>query len=162
MHNIFIIYSYKIIVSKQITIGHAIKASWHTISRMYNSYSNHYGISISYAYVLLALSTKKGKPSTQIAPELGMESRSITRLLKNMEDEGYIKKCSDLKDRRQVHIFLTDEGQKKRVIAKEIVKNFNNLLEQEIPENHLEVFFNVLEKVNRLAEQNHLNKDENI
>jgi DNA-binding MarR family transcriptional regulator len=129
---------------------------------MYNSYSNHYGISISYAYVLLALSTKKGKPSTQIAPELGMESRSITRLLKNMEEEGYIRKSKDSDDKRQVLIFLTEDGQKKRALARDIVKNFNNLLLHEIPEDQIEIFFKVLDKVNRLAEQNHLIKDENI
>ena len=79
-----------------------------------------------------------------------------------MEEEGYIRKSKDSDDKRQVLIFLTEDGQKKRALARDIVKNFNNLLLHEIPEDQIEIFFKVLDKVNRLAEQNHLIKDENI
>ena len=138
------------------SIGYGIKASWHVISRMYNSYAMHYDVSISMAFVLLILDREVGMPSTHIAPSIGMESRSLTRLLKSMEEKGLIHKVQDAGDRRQVLIFLTEEGKKKQKLSKETIKKFNKLIELEIPQKDIDVFFKVLHQVNKLAETNHL------
>ena len=138
------------------TVGYGIKATWHTIARMYNSYANHHDVSISMSFVLLILDRIKGTPSTHIAPSIGMESRSLTRLLKSMEEKGLIEKKSDEEDKRQVLIHLTAKGEEKRQLAKETIKKFNKLVEQNVTTNELDIFFNVLEKVNQLAETNHL------
>lgn len=139
------------------TVGYGIKAAWHTISRMYNSYAVDNDISISMGFVLMILDRNQGTPSTHIAPSIGMESRSLTRLLKSMEEKGLIEKTNDEIDKRQVLVTLTKKGEEKKAIAKETIKKFNKLVELNVSEKELNVFFSVLEKVNQLAEQNHLN-----
>lgn len=141
------------------SIGYGIKASWHMISRMYNSYAIHYDISISMGFVLLILSKSEGMPSTHIAPSIGMESRSLTRLLKSMDEKGLIRKHQDEIDRRQVLIYLTEEGYSKRKKVKETIKTFNKLIENDIPLKEIEVFFKVLDRVNKIAENNHLSTE---
>lgn len=74
-----------------------------------------------------------------------------------MEEKGLIAKNSDEVDKRQVLVTLTKKGEEKKGIAKETIKKFNKLVELNVSEKELNVFFSVLEKVNQLAEQNHLN-----
>lgn len=142
------------------SIGYGIKASWHVISRMYNSYAVHNDISISMGFVLLILNKEEGMPSTHIAPSIGMESRSLTRLLKSMEEKGLIRKIQDKVDRRQVLVYLTEYGQKKRKQTKETIKTFNKLIESEISQKEIDVFFKVLDQVNKIAENNHLSTED--
>lgn len=142
------------------SIGYGIKASWHVISRMYNSYAIHNDISISMGFVLLILNKEEGMPSTHIAPSIGMESRSLTRLLKSMEEKGLIRKVQDKVDRRQVLVYLTEEGYKKRKQTKQTIKTFNNLIESEISQKEIDVFFKVLDQVNKIAENNHLSTED--
>ena len=142
------------------SIGYGIKASWHVISRMYNSYAVHNDISISMGFVLLILNKEEGMPSTHIAPSIGMESRSLTRLLKSMEEKGLIRKVQDKVDRRQVLVYLTEYGHKKRKQTKETIKTFNKLIESEISQKDIDVFFRVLDQVNKIAENNHLSTED--
>ena len=154
MHNIFLdALVYDCMNSKK-TNCYNIKACWHTISRMYNSHGFDHDISISMGYVLLNLSKDKGVPSTQIAPQLGMEPRSLTRLLKSMEKKGLIQKVSDKNDKRQVNIFLTKLGHKKRNVSAKTVKVFNDILRSNIEEDELLIFNRVLEKITKITEQN--------
>ncbi len=141
-------------MSKKHTACYDIKACWHTISRMYNSHGFDHDISISTGYVLLNLSLTKGTPSTQIAPQLGMEARSLTRLLKSLETKGLIKKQTDNIDKRQVNIYLTEHGNSKRKIALKIVKNFNSILESKIDNQNFQTFKKVLNQIISITEQN--------
>ena len=142
-------------MENQYTTGHKLKAAWHSISRMYNSYTAPVGISVQMAYVLLLLSSKKGTLSTQIAPLLGMEAGSLTRLLRSMEDNLLIERKADQLDKRQVSVYLTDQGQGKRRQARKIVKVFNDLIHNQIDPEQMKTFFIVLEQIVELAEDNH-------
>ena len=142
-------------MENQFTAGHKLKAAWHSISRMYNSYTTPVGISVPMAYVLLLLSSKKGTLSTQIAPLLGMEAGSLTRLLRSMEDNLLIERKADQEDKRQVSVYLTEEGMMKRKQARKIVKIFNVLIQNDIDPEQLKTFFIVLEQIVDLAENNH-------
>lgn len=142
-------------MENQFTTGHKLKAAWHSISRMYNSYTTQVGISVPMAYVLLLLSGKKGTLSTQIAPLLGMEAGSLTRLLRSMEDSQLIERKSDQEDKRQVSVYLTEEGKVKRRQARKIVKVFNDLVQDNIDPEQMKIFFSVLNQVVELAEENH-------
>lgn len=140
---------------QEFTTGHKIKAAWHSISRMYNSYAIHSDLTIPMAYVLLLLSSKKGTLSTQIAPLLGMEAGSITRLLKSMEEQDLICRKSDQEDKRQVSVYLTELGKKKRAEARKIVKVFNDLVKDKISPTKLNTFLSVLDEIVEIAENNH-------
>ncbi len=141
------------------TIDAQIKACWHSIARMYNSYSYDSEFTMSMAYVLMSLSREEGVPSTQIGPQLGMEARSLTRVLKNMEGLGIISKKVGSTDRRQVMIFLTDKGKVYKEAAKQIVRDFNKKIEAQIAPEKLEIFREVLLQINELSEKNHFNPE---
>jgi MarR family transcriptional regulator, organic hydroperoxide resistance regulator len=132
------------------TVDFHIKSGWHAISRMYNSYAAPFDMTMAIGYVLLNID-RKGTPATKIAPALGLEARSLTRMLKSLEDKKWIRRENDEDDRRVVNVYLTDEGKKKRDVAREVVLAFNNAIYEKIGEEKLAVFFEVMQKVSEVV-----------
>ncbi|CCH56096.1 transcriptional regulator, MarR family [Fibrisoma limi BUZ 3] len=140
-------------MKKEKTVDFHIKWSWHAISRMYNAYAARYDMTMAIGYVLLNIDLEDGTPATKIGPLLGMEPRSLVRMLKSLEERGWIRREIDESDKRFVRIYLTDEGKKKREIAREGVIQFNNLIREKIPLEKLVLFFDVIKDINRLVEE---------
>jgi DNA-binding MarR family transcriptional regulator len=138
------------------TIDFNIRSTWHKIARMYNVQAAQHGVSMATGMVLLNIDIKEGTPSTSLGPKMGMESRSLTRTLKNLEEEKVIYREVDKEDKRKVRIFLTELGKEKREISKEKVIQFNNHLRQNLKKKELETFFKVLGDINELIDENHI------
>ncbi|MEQ9285557.1 MAG: MarR family transcriptional regulator [Cyclobacteriaceae bacterium] len=140
-------------MKKEDTVDYHIKSVWHAISRMYNQGASARGITASIGFVLLNIDMEKGTPATKIAPMLGMEARSLTRMLKTLEDTGLIYRVQDQKDKRLVRIHLTEEGLEKRQFSRKAVIFFNQKIREKIPEDQLEVFFDVMNTINDTIEE---------
>lgn len=119
------------------------KTTWHAISRLYNTTGAQHDISASTGFVLLNIDSDNGTPATKIAPQLGMEARSLTRVLKALEEKGYIYKEADALDGRVMRIFLTEEGKRKRELAKIGVVAFNKAVREVVPSEKLDIYFQV-------------------
>lgn len=162
MHNIFITFDvlaeYLSPMKREETVDFNIKATWHAISRMYNQYGDKFDITASTGFVLLNIDVDHGSPATKIAPLMGLEARSLTRMLKTMEEKKWIYRERDPEDGRSVRIRLSDLGKEKREISRKSVKEFNNRIRALIPEEKLKVFFEVIKSINALIDdKNHLN-----
>jgi DNA-binding MarR family transcriptional regulator len=131
------------------TIDYHVRAVWYGLFRMYNQLGLEHDISTSLGYVLLNIHTEGGTPATKIAPLMGMESRSLTRMLKSMEEKGLIYKNQDKHDRRSVRIFLTEEGIRRKEISRKTIRGFNEKMRSLIPEKDLDAFFRVMTIVNK-------------
>jgi DNA-binding MarR family transcriptional regulator len=136
----------------QETVDYNIKACWHAIARMYNNEAAQHDMTMAIGYVLLNIDAEKGTPATKIAPQVGLETRSLTRMLKTLEEEGLISRMADEKDRRGVNIFLTEKGKQKREIARQTVRQFNFLVRENVSPEKLRVFFEVIDEINKLIE----------
>jgi DNA-binding MarR family transcriptional regulator len=134
------------------TVDFQIKSSWYAISRMYNTYSAQFDMTMAIGYVLLHID-KEGTSATKIAPALGLESRSLTRMLKTLEDKKWIRREANFTDKRVVKIFLTDLGKQKRDQAKQGVLIFNDLIYQRIGEEKLRDFFEVIGSINKILDE---------
>ncbi len=133
------------------TVDFHIKTAWYAISRMYNSSAAKVDMSMAVGYVLLNVD-KNGTPATKIAPLLGLEPRSLTRMLKTLEEKGWIYRQTDAEDKRVVNVFLTEEGKKKRDFAREGVLEFNQAIHQRVGEEKLQVFFEVMREIQRVVD----------
>src|SRR5687768_1413588 len=129
------------------TVDYNIKAAWHAIARMYNQQAGKYNLTMSMGFVLLNINPEEGTPATKIAPLMGLEARSLTRLLKSMEEKGFIYREADAADKRLVRIVLTKEGKKKREGSKATVLMFNEAIREQVDAQRLTTFFNVLQKI---------------
>ena len=134
------------------TIDFHIRWAWHGIARKYNIEAAQHGTTMSVGQTLLNIYTE-GTPSTKLGPKMGMESRSLTRILKSMEEKGLIYKKPDTKDKRMVRIYLTEAGKKKREVSKEAVINLNTAIHEKVGKTNLQTFFKVIKKINHLLDE---------
>jgi DNA-binding MarR family transcriptional regulator len=137
------------------TVDSKIKTSWQIISRMYNAQANMYGGSIAIGHFLLNIDSDDGAYASEIAPMLGMESTSLSRIIKTLEDEKMIIRKSDKSDKRKVKIILTQKGKENKELAKNIVRNFNSELESRIGKGRLEEFIRTITEISQFAEEKH-------
>lgn len=134
------------------TVDYHIKTGWHAISRMYNAYAGPYDMTMAIGYVLLNID-KNGTPATKIAPALGLEPRSLTRMLKSLEEKGWIRRETNETDKRVVNVHLTEEGKRKRDRARQGVIEFNTVVRQQVSAEQLRVFSEVMRAISRVVEQ---------
>jgi DNA-binding MarR family transcriptional regulator len=134
------------------TVDYNIKVAWHAISRMYNTQAARYDITTSIGFVLLNIDQELGTPATKIAPLLGLETRSLTRILRSMEEKGLIYKQADTQDKRSVRIFLTELGLEKKEISRQTVRHFNLKVRDKIPQGQLDTFFKVASQITSMIE----------
>ena len=141
---------------KKRTICFETKLTWLNIARMYNTEAEQYDLSVSAAFVLLHIDDD-GTQVTQLAPLLGMEASSMTRILNNIEDRGWIERRRyNANDRRAVKIFLTELGKEAREVAKDKVRQFNRKVQDSVSTADLEAFYRVTDTVNTLISENHI------
>jgi len=139
-------------MKREETVDHHIKSAWHAISRMYNQKAAQEDFTTAMGFVLININSKEGTAATKIAPLIGLEARSLTRMLKTMEEKGIIFKKADPNDKRSVRIFLTPEGKRKKAISVETIKNFNLQVRELVSESELEIFYSVFQKINKVIE----------
>lgn len=133
-------------------IDFVIRHLWHKMARIYNAKANEYDLSLSSGFILLNIS-KEGTPSTQLGPKMGMEPTSLSRSLKNLQEKGLIYRKVDDLDKRKVLLFLTEDGIKKRKIARNVVLELNNQFEENIPKSKLKTFFEVAEILDKSIDE---------
>ena len=134
------------------TVDYNVKVCWHAISRMYNAEAAQFDITTSIGFVLLNIDPQEGTPATKIAPLLGLEARSLTRILKSMEEKGLIYKKGDSLDKRSVRILLTEKGLEKRELSRQTVRHFNQKVREKVPAKELATFFKVICRINRMID----------
>ena len=130
------------------TVDFHIRWAWAKISRYYNVAASSFGGSMSIGYVLLNVD-KEGTPSTKLGPKMGMESRSLTRILNNLEEEKLITRIQDEEDKRKMNVFLTEKGIKMREESKKVVLDFNQLMTDTLGKEELGQFLKTMEKLNK-------------
>jgi DNA-binding MarR family transcriptional regulator len=82
-----------------------------------------------------------------------MEPRSLTRMLKSLEEKGWIYRETDPVDKRFVNVFLTELGKEKRNFARLGVIEFNNKLSEALSKEQLKTFFEVIQQINEIVEK---------
>ena len=136
------------------TIDSKLKSAWQIISRMYNAEATKYGGSIAIGHFLLNIDSDEGAYASDIAPKLGMESTSLSRIIKALEEEKMIVRKADKEDKRKVKILLTQKGKENKELAKKIVRNFNSEIENKVGKNRIE---DLLKTINDIMNKQSMN-----
>ena len=125
-----------------------LKSTWISVSKMYSEMASEYDST--------AVDPKEGTRSTNLGPKMAIEPTSLTRIIKILEDNGYIYKEKTTSDKREVIIKLTEKGLKHRNISKDVVVNFNKAVIDKVSPEKLEIFKEVMDIILKTA--NELNK----
>ncbi|MDO4225789.1 MAG: MarR family transcriptional regulator [Bergeyella zoohelcum] len=135
-----------------------LKSTWVAVSKMYSDLaSEHDGTSVQ-ALTLLKINPIEGTRSTNLGPKMMIEPTSLTRIIKYLEENGYIYKEKTTQDKREVLIKLTEKGLQYRNMSKEIVLNFNNLINERVSPEKMETFREVMKIISQTANELHHKK----
>ena len=146
----------------EITIDYALRETWLAVAKMYNEEAKNYGSTMAMGFTLLSIDPKTGTPSTALGPKMGMEATSLSRILKSLEEKGFIERKPNPNDGRGVLIHLTATGLEKRNQSKNAVLCFNDLVKKNVPEEKLKSFFEVAEIINKLISEKNIFAEKSI
>lgn len=130
-----------------------LKSTWLSVSKMYSDLAQDHDATAVQALTLLKIDPKEGTRSTNLGPKMAIEPTSLTRIIKLLEDNGYIYKEKTANDKREVIIKLTDKGLNSRNLSKEAVVNFNKKVTEKISAEKLEVFKEVMADILKIANE---------
>ena len=123
---------------------------------MYNEQAAQYDSTMAAAFVLLNIDIENGTPSTSLGPIMGMESTSLSRILKTLEERGVIYREKNPNDGRSVLIKLTELGIEKRDLSKSKVIQFNEQVRNQLSSTQIENFFEVTAVIQKLITEKNI------
>ena len=138
-------------IAKGIVVNR-IRSSWIEIFKFYNEQNSKEIGTLSTAFVLMTINEKFGTQVTKIAPRMGMEPNSLSRLLKSLEEKELVFKRKDTKDKRKVYICLTENGLKLRNIAAERLFSLEKSIKDKISTTDLSAFYKVTDAISEIIE----------
>jgi DNA-binding MarR family transcriptional regulator len=90
------------------------------MTKTYQSLLDPLGLTYSQYIVLVSLWDKDDRRVGEIGAQLGLETNTLTPMLKRMEAAGWIHRKRSPEDERQVRVSLTDQGRALRSRAAHI------------------------------------------
>ncbi len=127
-----------------------IKTTWQLIQRFYSTIAKKFDITQAIGFILISID-KDGNTPKNIANRVGVEFRSLSRILKEMEEKGLLYKRQDDNDKRKIIYHLTKEGINARKHASNIILDFNLKLEESFSEDEKKCIKSILAKVEKLT-----------
>ena len=124
------------------------------ISQLYrkgSSYINKeiskYGIGSGQFMFLLELYKKDGKNQEEIAEDLKMDKGTTARALKKLEEQGFLTRLRDERDKRSNKIYLSDKAKNIREDIFNILDDWNKQITRSLAKEEVKMLEDLLEKV---------------
>ena len=126
------------------------------ISQLYrkgSSYINKeiskHGIGSGQFMFLLELYKKDGKNQEEIAEDLKMDKGTTARALKKLEEQGFLTRLKDEKDKRSNKIYLSDKAKNIREDIFNILDDWNKQITRSLAKEEVKMLEDLLEKVSK-------------
>lgn len=88
----------------------ALYGAAHAFSRAYKPLLEPLGLTYPQYLVMISLWERDGQPVKGLGEALGLDSGTLSPLLKRLEQAGLVSRTRDRQDERQVNITLTEKG----------------------------------------------------
>jgi DNA-binding MarR family transcriptional regulator len=116
--------------------------------KMYiNSKCEKYNIGNGQYLFLLFLSHSEGVTQEEMSCKLFIDKGTTAKAVKRLEDEGYIKRQVDDKDKRAYKVYLTEEGRKVTTEISKVLNDWNNTLTSDFNEEEKKIALNLLQRM---------------
>lgn len=98
----------------------ALYSASRAVTRAYAPLLEPLGLTYPQYLALLVLWERDGRSVRELGDELGLDSGTLTPLLKRLEQQGIVIRTRDEQDERVVRIHLTDDGRALKARARRI------------------------------------------
>lgn len=105
------------------------------------------GMRYSYRHILKPLMENKTLTQLELVNLTGQKAPTVSITLRNMENDGIVRREKNSTDRRETHVYITDKGKKlyKKVLS--ALEKADKAILKDISETDLESLVTVLEKM---------------
>ena len=94
-----------------------------------------FSVSLSEMFALMELANEEPMPQQVLAEHLHLEKSTVSRLVKHLEQRGWVKRVRDFHDTRMFRLHLSDEGRGAAArLAKSLTDRHERLLAQLEPD----------------------------
>lgn len=133
-------------------LGQEIHMLHHAVSRYLDYNAKMYGIdemTMMHGWILKYLYENREKEIFQkdIERSFSIGRSTVTSLIQLLERKGYVSRESVAHDARLKRVFLTEKGIQKNVSIRQMFAKMNEVVEKDIGEEELRVFFSVCDKI---------------
>jgi len=127
--------------------GHRINILARLFARKLNDQLAGTGITSSQYPVLVRLEQHKSLTQNELCEQLFIEPSTISKTLDNLEKMGLVMRISGPNDKREKRVELTDKAKQNYPVLLDLILELQNQILAGIPQEDLEVFNRVLEKI---------------
>lgn len=103
-------------------------------------------LNLSQIHNLETISRLKSPTLTEISDKLNLARPTVTIMVDRLDEKGYIKKVRDTKDRRSVHIEISEKGKKLKNLHQDIHKKLEKYISKNLNDTEKNVLSIILEK----------------
>ena len=106
-------------------------------------------------HFLMILYKKDGVNQETLAEKLNIDKATSARAIKKLEEQGFVTRKKDPKDRRNYNIFLTEKAIQLKPKIRNILSNWTDILLEDLSQEEVQQLFILLEKISRNATAHH-------
>lgn len=129
------------------SIGKYISILYRSGAIYLNKSFDKYNIGSGQYSFLIFLSHSEGVTQEEMSCKLSIDKGTTAKALKKLEEEGYVKRSVDEKDKRAHRVYLTDEGRNIIDDVFEVLYNWNNILTADFTEEEKELALKLLQRM---------------
>ena len=115
------------------------------------------GIKKSEVFMILAIDSymqnHKSVTVSQISEMMRMTNAAVSKTIGSLEDQGYILKVINKKDKRQSYLELTENGKNKLAEIHSEMNSFAESVIKQFGDEKMERLYELLDEINEIAEQ---------
>ncbi len=114
------------------SIGKWVSILYRQFQIYINRALNEYDINSSEYIFLINISKKQGVNQKMLSEDLIIDQALTTRVMKSLEEKGYITRAKNSHDRREYQIFLTEKGEEIQPIILGKLKAWTDILANDL------------------------------
>lgn len=117
-------------------VGRSARVMAITLNRKFHEAG--YNLSVDHWIILSKLLREGGQKQQHLSSQTGCDKTTITRMIDYMENQQWLYRQPDQKDRRNKLIYLTDAGMRLQAVLTEIANQTNEAIEAQLNGEELE------------------------
>ncbi len=106
-----------------------------------------YRVTASQGYTMLTLPESESMTMNALSEAMGLANSTMTRMVDQLVEKGFVRREADDEDRRVVRVSLTAQGQETRRNLEQAQQYFFGQVLTEIPQDERHIFLQVLERI---------------
>ncbi len=100
---------------------------------------------------LMVLSCHDGISQEQLSEHIRLDKATTAKAIKRLENEGYVRREVDPRDKRAYKVFLTDKGVEVIPVIQEAIRDWEQMVTHNISADEVEILMDILAKMARNA-----------